>query len=182
MNFNSIKLFFSSYSVHSVVIALTVATVKLVVERFFLKKTKVNLTVISILITVILDFSYSMIFIEKGFVLSENILYSAMLSGGLTTIISSVVRRVLAGKKIILDKTVLFLEELLSSYDFCFSDNGKTAEKIKSILEDNDKIATEKEEEISETLRENIVCISELEICSVTKIIMENAKEENNGN
>ena len=112
----------------------------------------------------------------KAVVITEFSIYSAFLSSILSTTLTAIVKRIFKGKKVILDKTTLFLEELLSGYTD--SHDQEVVKLLKQIVENTDIPHGDKKEKIDVILKENFFTLSEFEISLVTSVILDFKIEE----
>lgn len=178
MNYVLIKEFFADYSLQSIVIALIFMGVKLLLEGFF--KNKLSPTFLTftpffgaLLTSVLVD----MIIVEKAFNITELSICSAFVTATLSTVLTALVKRVFKGKKVVLDKTTLFLEELLSNYTE--GHDQETLLLLKEILENSSIPNGDKKEKIDVILKEKFITLSEFEISLVSSVILDFKIEEN---
>lgn len=176
MNLDFIKTFFADYTVQSIIIACVIMVAKILVEKYYKDKIpSFVLTFVPFLTVIILDLIVNMIIVEKAFIITESSIYSAFLSAVLSTILTALARRILKGKDITLDKNQLFLEEILNVYD---QDGSKNlANLIKPVLDDDNLDEIIKEQEITIILKEKLEHLTELEISSVSKIILQSVNK-----
>ena len=177
MNFILVKEFFKDYSVSSIIIAVIFMIVKLLLEWGFKDKISPSfITFAPLFCAFATSIIVDMIFAQKAVVITEFSIYSAFLSSILSTTLTAIVKRIFKGKKVILDKTTLFLEELLSGYTG--SHDQEVVKLLKQIVENNDIPHGDKKEKIDVILKENFFTLSEFEISLVTSVILDFKIEE----
>ena len=110
-----LKDFFISYSLPTVIIAICVAVAVLILEKIF--KEKLPFSVLNYLpfaLSILVYFVYGLI-ISNGKISSDPF-YAGILSGSLSTVIRSAIRRIGQGKSIGASATILLIESLLRGY------------------------------------------------------------------
>lgn len=124
---------FTSYGISTIVISIIVCVLRLALERFFKKIPKLLLTYIPFVIAILLNFLFDIIFISKCFTLNTNVLYSGLVSGSLSAIIYSAIKK---NKDEDLSNTtasILLIESILKGY-IDQSVLTKTAQEINTLL------------------------------------------------
>ena len=172
MNFTQIKEFFYDYTLTSIIIAVIFMVVKLVLEKYCSKKIAPSLiTFLPILGAILTSLAVDMIINLKAFTITEGTLSSAFLASFLSTLLTAIVKRVIKGKTVSLDKTTLFLEELLSAYSK--EKDDEVIELLKQIVENTEITSDNKKEQIDVILKEKFFTLTELEISLVSDVILD---------
>ncbi len=123
MNYIDFFLPFIYYGLPSVIIGILVGVICFLLDKFLTKKIKA-LPLISFLLGVLLYFVYDIIFVSKGFTLSEEVISAGLICGSLGLGIFAFIKNLKSGN---LNKSPILsiIQEILSTFN----------------LEDRDKIA-----------------------------------------
>jgi len=117
MNFVSIKEFFSLYSMPTIVIALFVATITIIAEKFLSKKIPLALrNYAPILLSILFSFFFDMILVTKEFNFSESAFAMGLVSGSISLVIKSIALKLFSGKGINFNPAVMIIEQLILGY------------------------------------------------------------------
>lgn len=165
-----LKDILTSYSLPTVIIAVIVCAVSLTLNKFFNKIPKFVRVYIPFVVAIILYSVYDMIFVFHNFILTSQTLYAGIFSGSLSTIIYSIVIKVLQGKPINTNSTIILIESILQGY---IDQNllAQTACQIESLFlgEGDDYL---REQNIIDTLSNLSQNISHVDICRLAKLII----------
>ncbi len=171
MELNLLKEFLLSYSLPTVIIALIVGVVGFLTERFIkVKIPQFILTYAPFIISVIIYFSYDMIFLIKAFYLRNEVIYAGLLSGSLSVIIKEVIKKLISGRPVNLSATALLIEGLISGY-VKNSALANTAILIESIINKKEE-RSKTTEDVFATLKDNSTDIDEQDLLSLATIII----------
>ncbi len=117
MNFVSIKEFFSLYSMPTIVIALLVATLTIITEKFLRKKIPLSLrNYAPVLFSILFSFIFDMIFVARKFTFSESAFAMGLVSGSISLVIKSIALKLFSGKGINFNPAVMIIEQLILGY------------------------------------------------------------------
>ena len=160
----------TSYSLPTMVIAVIVCTASLTLNKFFNNLPK-NITVyIPFLMAIVLYFLYDMIFVIYDFTFRSETLYAGIFSGSLSAIISSTITKLLQGKPINTNATIILIENILRG-DVDQKVLSKTASEIENLLllnNDDDLVL----KDIVKILTEITSELSQIDICNLAKLII----------
>lgn len=154
MDYILLEDFFANYSLPVIVIAVIVGVVKLLLEKFCdLKMPKFVCAYMPFLLCIILYSVFDMAFVLKKFAFTAHALYAGLLSGSLSVVICSTLKKIISGKPIITNQTILLIEGLIHGFisDNCIS---ATAVKLEQIFDQDysDELLTN---HVVNTLKEN---------------------------
>ncbi|MBE7081119.1 MAG: hypothetical protein E7372_00985 [Clostridiales bacterium] len=173
MDYLFLQDFLLSYSLPTLTIALICCIVRLTLEKFFKKLSKMLVGYIPFILAMLLYFGYDMIFVINKFYFTKGALYAGVLSGSLSAIFYSAVKKIAKGKPLGTNATILLIEGILSEYvsqDIL----TKTALEIeKVLLEEDDSIL---EKQVVNTLTYNCSSLSSADILHLAKLIIAGAK------
>ncbi len=152
MDYILLQEFFATYSLPVLVIALVIGIIKVIADKYLAKKLPQFILAYSpFLLCMLLYNAYEMIFVLKSFEFSTQSVYAGLLSGSLSVVIASILRKIAGGKPLNVSQTVLLIEGLLHGF---ISDNliTKTAIEVEKVLLSNCA-----EEVISEQVKNTIL-------------------------
>ncbi len=163
--------FFATYSLPTLIIALTVSIITFIVNKFL--ASKLSLTIRSYLpfiLSIALYVSYDIIFVSGAFSINLNSLYAGMLCGSMSLIIGGALARIKKGKPLSVSQTVLLIESILTGFVQAES-LSRTATDVEGLIadtaENTDAIS------IAETIKENSAPdIDESEFLRLAKVII----------
>lgn len=133
MDYILLKEFFADYSLPVLIIALVIGVVKFFVDKFLVKNiNRVFLSYAPFILCVVLYIAYDMLFVLKSFALTYQSLYAGLLSGSLSVIFCSMIKKISSGK-VIASQTVMLIEGILQGV---VSDNllTQTAIELERLL------------------------------------------------
>ena len=156
MDFKNIGDFFSYYSLPSVIIAVVIAIVCFILDKFALKKVSFNIRAyLPFLFGIVLYIIYDLIFVGTRPIFSELTISAGLVTGSLASVFFSVIKRIISGKglsrmasplallieSIILpivkenkiDCVVVAIEKLLTENEF--TSHEQTIDEIVSVLD-----------------------------------------------
>ena len=114
MDFVLIKEFFSCFSLPTLLVAVIVSAISLLCDKFVSDKLSITIRhYASFALSVIFYYLYDAIFVLKSFDFTTATLYSGVLSGSLSAIITSLCTRIIKGKSIRVSPTALLIERLI---------------------------------------------------------------------
>ena len=90
---NILQDIFTSYGLSTIIIAILVCVARLTLERFYQKLPKLLITYIPFIVAILLNYLFDMIFISKCFIIKPNVFYSGLVSGSLSAIIYSRIKK-----------------------------------------------------------------------------------------
>lgn len=112
-----LKDFLSDYSLPTVVIAVFTGTLSFIGEKLLKEKLpKVVKIYAPFLLSALLYLAYDAIFVKKAFCLNSEAFYAGLLSGSLSKVFYSTVKRIANGKNAGLSTVALLIEGLISEY------------------------------------------------------------------
>ena len=160
----------TSYSLPTIVIAAIVCTASLTLNKFFNNLPKTIKVYIPFLMAIVLYFLYDMIFVIYDFAFRSESLYAGIFSGSLSAVISSSITKLLQGKPINTNATIVLIENILSGH-IDQKVLSKTASKIENLMTFNND---------DDFVQQNIVAIlteitselSHIDICNLAKLII----------
>ncbi len=116
MDYLFIQDFLTTYSLPTLIVAIIVCTVSLTLNKFFDKLPKLLRAYFPFLLALLLYVVYDMIFVLKFFSFRTESLYAGLVSGSLSAIISSAIKKIAKGKHIDTSTTVMLIESILEGY------------------------------------------------------------------
>ena len=117
MDFVFLENFFAGFTVPTVIIAIISGTVNVLFDKFLADKVNATLRNYAVfMLAVILYVSFDALFVLKAFEIRTQTLYSGILSGSLSMILSSAFKRISEGKSIGGSATRLLIESLIEEY------------------------------------------------------------------
>lgn len=117
MNFVSIKDFFALYSTPTILLATLVGVICLLMDKFLDKKIPLSIrNYTPILLSILLSFILDMIFVIGEFRFSESAFAMGLISGSISLVIKSIVTKLITGKGINFNPTVMIIEQLILGY------------------------------------------------------------------
>ncbi len=178
--------FFAVYSLPTLIIAVIVAVVKLVTDRFLASKIGALFSgAIPLALAVLLNFGYDCVFIRKGVYFGEETFTTGLLAWSIASIITAIVYRIKTGKlNGISDSVGLIIEGILRNHvraDFLIS----TAVAVKGFIEkalktenyDHDALVNEIAEKVKEFSEDGI---TDDEIKAVAELTVKAVKQLKN--
>lgn len=153
MNDLFLQDFLVSYSLPTLVVSVIVCTISLTLNKFFDKMPKLLKAYLPFLLAIFLYFCYDIIFVLKTFTFRQETLYAGLLSASLSTIFTSLLKKILQGKVVNVNKTLLLIEGILEGYisQNCLTETAYIIEQI--LLSCNDDV--EQEKQVENALKEN---------------------------
>lgn len=136
MDYILLKDFFANYSLPVLIIALFVGIMKFILYKFIPTKTpKALMPYIPFIISILLYLAYDMIFVLKAFSFNSNSLYAGVLSGSLSVVCFSALKKIDSGRPLNVSQTVLLIEGMLHGF---MSENllTQTAIELEKVLEE----------------------------------------------
>ena len=113
MDYQFIDLFFTSYSLPTLIIALSVAIISIIADLIFKGKLPFFITnYVPFILSLVLYFIYDTAFVFNAFILSEDTFISGILSGSLSLIFTRTYYSIIRGKTL-KSPTVTVIEELI---------------------------------------------------------------------
>lgn len=168
MDFYFLKDFFVNYSLPTVTIAIAVAVLSVILNKFLTHKMPVSTrNYLSFLLSILLYFAYDMIFVKNAFVFSADAFYAGVLSGSLSTIIFTAICRIAQGKTVGFSATCLLIEGLIKGHVedgaltatalaleklFTQSSDDNVIEEVKQILAVNSSLTEEETEGVAKLI------------------------------
>lgn len=116
MDYLFIQDFLTTYSLPTLIVAIIVCTVSLTLNKFFDKLPKLLKAYFPFLLAVVLYFTYDMLFVIKDFSFRAESFYGGLVSGSVSAIISSTIKKIAKGKHIDTSTTVMLIESILEGY------------------------------------------------------------------
>lgn len=176
MDYLLLQDFLVTYSLPTLIVAVIVSAVSLTLNKFFVNAPKLLKAYFPFLLAVLLYFLYDMIFVERAILLNKHAFYGGILSGSLSAIISSALRKISSGKSIGVSATVLLIEGILDGY-IANHLLTKTALDIEVALslEDGEK----KEQQVIDTISYNCSSLSSDQVIRLAKLIISAVKHVN---
>ncbi|MBE5737684.1 MAG: hypothetical protein E7348_04715 [Clostridiales bacterium] len=160
----------TSYSLPTIIIAIIVCSASLTLNKFFNRLPKTIKVYIPFLMAIVLYFLYDMIFVINDFTFRSETLYAGIFSGSISAIINSTITKLLQGKPINTNTTILLIEDILRGY-IDQKVLSKTASEIENLLLFNtDDDLTQKN--IVALLTEITSELSQMDICNLAKLII----------
>lgn len=174
MNCLFLQDFLVSYSLPTLIVAVIVLAVSLTLNRVFDKLPALIKTYLPFLFAVIIYFLYDCLFVLKDFSFRRETLYAGLLSGSLSAVISSSIRKIKAGKPLGASATVLLIENILQGY--IASDRlTQTAIEIESaLLDDSNELSSE--QQVIDKITYNCPDISNTNVIYLSKLIISAVK------
>lgn len=176
MEFTNINNFFSSYSIATITIGLIVTVIVCLINYFWKNMPRVLRAYAPVVLAVILNFAYDMIFIKGQFIFTSEALYTGLLSGSLATVFTALTNKIKSGEDFSLDASVILIEEILSGY--LVGENKKLAvQTIIDILnEPINKERTQLLEEVCAVIKKySADGFSHTEILAISELIVQTA-------
>lgn len=128
MDFVFLKDFFAGFTFPTLIIAVIAGVVNILCDKFLYGKINATLKNYAVFaLAVILYIVYDALFVVKEFEIRTQALYSGILSGSLSMIITSAIKRIAQGQSIGISATRLLIESLIKDY---VSATGITATAI----------------------------------------------------
>lgn len=181
MDYVYLKEFFTDYTLPTCIIAVAVAILTLLYDRFFSDKLPLIIrSYAPFIISVLLYIAYDMLFVSRAFIFHENTMYAGLLSGSLSAVIVSSVMRIKRGKPLSISTTALLIESIITGY--VREDNLTTVAKgIEEIVVKNssDPDADALELFIRQNIKDNF---SDEELKGLTQLIITAVKNHNGDN
>lgn len=180
MDYVLLKDFFANYSLPVLIIALAVGTIKFIVDKFLPVKTpKTILPYLPFIVCTVFYIAYDMIFVLKSFSFTLQSLYAGVLSGSLSVVFCSALKKIDNGKPLNVSQTVLLIEGMLHGF---MSENllSQTAIELEKVLQDNssDQVLSDK---VSLTLKNNAYSLfSDDDIMRLAMLIIQAVKSLKN--
>ena len=180
MDFVFLENFFAGFTVPTVIIAIISGTVNVLFDKFLADKVNATLRNYAVfMLAVILYVAFDALFVLKAFEIRTQTLYSGILSGSLSMILSSAFKRISEGKSIGGSATRLLIESLIEEYVSANSITA-TAIAIEKLFNDS-SICENKIEKIKDVIAANANCvIDQDELLSVAKLIIQSINALNN--
>lgn len=152
MNNLYLQDFLVSYSLPTLVVSVIVCTISLTLNKFFEKMPKLLKAYLPFILAIILYFAFDIIFVLKTFELRQETLYAGLLSASLSAIFTSLLKKILQGKVVNVNKTILLIEGILEGYisQNCLTETAYIIEQI--LLSCSDDV--EQETQVENALRE----------------------------
>ena len=182
MDNQNLLTFLERYSLPTIIIAVVVAIASLLSDKLLTEKVSIRIrSYVPIGLGIFLNFLYTSIFVNQSLSFNEEVIYSGFLSGSLSGIFFSILRKIFSGEKISPKSVVLAIESIIKD---CFTDDAicqQTATKIDELLEkafaeenfDEDELANK----IATQIKSNsIPKITEEEILHLTLLIIKTVK------
>ena len=94
----------TEYGIKAVIIALISASASMILNRILKNKNNFLATYFPIILSIILEIVYDSCFIYNGLILNEEIVYSGILSGSLSTAFTVLIKRILNNKSVDFNK------------------------------------------------------------------------------
>ncbi len=117
MDYIYLREFLENYSLPTLIIAVTVAVLSLLYDKFLSSKLpNVIRNFIPFALSIVMYFAYDMIFVVKNFTFSAGTFSAGMLSGSLSVILTSSVYKLKSGKPLSTNATYIVIESLISDY------------------------------------------------------------------
>ena len=176
MDYLLLQDFLVTYSLPTLIVAVIVSTVSLTLNKFLVNAPKLLKAYLPFLLAVLLYFLYDMIFVEGAFLLNKHAFYGGILSGSLSVIISSALRKISSGKSIGVSATALLIEGILDGY-IANHLLTKTALDIELALSIKD--GEQKEQQVIDTISYNCSSLSSDQIIRLAKLIISAVKHVN---
>ena len=107
---------FTSYGLSTIIIAILVCLARLTLERFYQKLPKLLITYIPFILAILLNYLFDMIFISKCFIIKSNIFYSGLVSGSLSAIIYSRIKKSKDDNLSNTTANILIIKSILKGY------------------------------------------------------------------
>lgn len=159
----------TSYSLPTIVIAIIVCSASLTLNKFFNRLPKTLRIYIPFLISIVLYYIYDMAFVLHEFAFRSETLYAGIFSGSVSTIISSSITKLLQGKPINTNATIVLIENIMRGY-IDQKVLTKTASEIEKLLFDSDQDLRQKN--LIALLTEITTELSQMDICNLAKLII----------
>ncbi len=160
----------ASYSLPTIIIAIIVLVVSLTLSKFFNKLPKLAKVYFPFFLATLLYFAYDMIFVIEAFTFRTETLYAGVVSGSLSAIICSWIKRIKQGNVTSASSTLVLIEGILQDY-LDKSILTKTAYEIENLISlGSDDTSNEKG--IIDTLTSVASNISTIDICHLAKLII----------
>ena len=176
MDYLLLQDFLVTYSLPTLIVAVIVSAVSLTLNKFFVNAPKLLKAYLPFLLAILLYFCYDMLFVERAFLLNKHAFYGGILSGSLSAIISSALKKILNGKPIGVSATVLLIEGILDGY-IANHLLTKTALDIEPALSLED--GEQKEQQIINTISYNCSSLSSDQVIRLAKLIISAVKQVN---
>ena len=117
MNYVYLKEFFANYTLPTCIIAIAVAILTLLYDKFLSDKLPMLVrSYAPFVLSIVFYIAYDMIFVIKAFSFNESAFYAGLLSGSLSAVIVSSIMRIRRGKPLSLSTTALLIESIITGY------------------------------------------------------------------
>lgn len=172
MDYLFLQDFLAFYSLPTLIIATSVCVVSLTLFKFLPNIPKAVKTYLPFTLSIALHFAYESIFVLGYISFGKHTLYAGLLSGSLSLIISSTIKRISKGKTLGLKATVLLIEGLLEEY---VSANvlEKTAILIDQVISDQNLSTELVEQSVVEHITNNSLDIEKQDATNLAKLIIQ---------
>ena len=174
MDYLLLQDFLVTYSLPTLIVAVIVSAVSLTLNKFFNRSPKLLKAYLPFLLAVLLYFIYDILFVEGDFSFKKEVFYGGILSGSLSAIISSAIKKISNGKPIGVSATVLLIEGILDGYIETHL-LTKTAMDIELALSLED--STKQEQQVVDTITYNCSSLTSDEIIRLAKLILGAVKQ-----
>lgn len=175
MEFTNIKNFFSSYSIATISISIAVTLIVFLISLFWKNIPRLLKAYAPIILAVVLEFAYDMIFIRGEFIFTVEAFSTGLVSGSLATVFMAFINKIKNGQDFSFDASVILIEEILSSY--LKGENKKLAvETILSILKDDLKEEKQMLDEVCAVIKKySADGFTHAEILAISELIIQTA-------
>ncbi len=182
MDYVLLKDFFANYSLPVLIIALSVGLIKFIFDKFFSDKIfKPLWSYLPFALCTVIYIAYDMLFVLKAFAFNAHSLYAGVLSGSLSVVFSSALKKIDAGKPLNVSQTVLLIEGMLHGF---ISENllNQTAIELEKVLSE-----TPSEQDLSNrvanTIKTNAYSLfSDDDLMHLALLIIQSVKSLKSGN
>lgn len=170
MDYLLLQDFLVSYSLPTLIVAVIVVAVSLTLNKVFDKLPALIKTYLPFLFAILIYFFYDCVFVLKDLSFRQETLYAGLLSGSLSVIISSSIKKIKAGKPLGASATILLIESLLQGH-IADENLSQTATEIESALlnETNQHLA---EQQVIDKITNSCPDISNANAISLSKLIV----------
>ena len=170
MDFILLKNFLAHYSLPTVIIAISVSIITAILRKAV--KEKLHKTIFSympFLLATVFYLAYDMIMVINAFTIRTEAIYAGLLSGSLSAVILSAVKKISQGKPLGISATVILIEGLLDGYI-----GEKHLTEVATILDKIIKTENEnKTEQVYIALKDNAEGFTETELTHLAGIIVQ---------
>ena len=160
---------FTSYGLSTIIIAILVCVARLTLERFYQKLPKLLITYIPFVVAILLNYLFDMIFISKCFIIKPNVFYSGLVSGSLSAIIYSRIKKTKDDNLSNTTASIVIIKSILKEY-IDQSVLTKTAQEIDALISTENGLTNH--QSIIDTLKKACKNLTTVDLSYLARLII----------